>query len=267
MTATPSDDAPSRTPSDAAPSPSAPRPLRLPSAPIRAACIDLDGTLLDTAPDIAAAANAMLVELGRPTLTQAQVASFVGKGSDVLIRRCLAATAPAGAGESEADPARFADARARWQAHYDEINGRFSRIFPGVVEGIQGLREQGILLACITNKPGRFVPPLLEHFGLEQAFAFWIAGDTLPVRKPDPGQLLEAARRFGLEPRAVAMLGDSANDAIAARAAAMPVFLVPYGYNEGRPVEAVDCDGIVDSLAAFARALQSTATPLRRDGA
>lgn len=235
-------------------------------AAIRAVCIDLDGTLLDTAPDLAAAANAMLAEIGRPLLPDDRVASFVGKGADVLIRRCLLATdgaAPDGVAADaidarldEVDPAVFGDARARWLRHYEQVNGRFSRLFPGVAEGIQGLREQGIALACITNKPGRFVAPLLERFGLLHAFAFWIAGDTLPVRKPDPGQLLEAARRFGLAPQAVAVIGDSLNDAIAARAAAMPVYLVPYGYNEGRAVETVDCDGIVASLAAFARALQ-----------
>lgn len=249
--------------------PPAAGPLRLPPSPIRAACIDLDGTLLDTAPDLAAAANAMLVEIGRPMLPEARVAAFVGKGADVLVRRCLVATGADGGDRGavrgdgtdpgDVDPALFEDARTRWHAHYERINGRFSRLFPGVPEGVQALRDQGIALACITNKPGRFVPPLLERFGLDRAFAFWIAGDTLPVRKPDPGQLLEAARRFGFAPASVAMIGDSLNDAIAARAAAMPVYLVPYGYNEGRPVETVDCDGIVDSLAAFARALQSAA--------
>ncbi len=252
---------------DASASRSADRRPTLPAHPIRAACIDLDGTLLDTAPDLAAAANAMLAEIGRPTLAERRVATFVGKGADVLIRRCLVAThGGADCGQplqaldarlDDVDPALFTDTRHRWHAHYEQINGRFSRLYPGVVEGIQGLREQGVPLACITNKPGRFVPPLLERFGLQAAFAFWVAGDTLPVRKPDPGQLLEAARRFGLPPAEVVMIGDSLNDAIAARAAAMPVYLVPYGYNEGRPVESVDCDGIVGSLAAFARALQS----------
>ncbi len=225
--------------------------LRLPAAPVHAVCIDLDGTLLDTVPDLAAAANAMLVEIGRPILPQEQVARFVGKGSDVLIRRCLDAT---GGGADHAS--LLADARTRWYAHYQRLNGRHARLFPGVAEGVADLRDQRLALACITNKPGLFVPPLLERFGLGAAFAFWIAGDTLSVRKPDPGQLLEACRRFGVAPRSVVAIGDSANDAAAARAAGMPVYLVPYGYNEGAPVGSVDCDGIVDSLAVFARALR-----------
>lgn len=217
---------------------------------IRGICIDLDGTLLDTAPDLAAASNATLVDLGRPVLDAAKVASFVGKGADVLIRRCLDAT---GGGADDAD--LFARARERWHEHYEAVNGLHSCLFPGVSEGLVALSRAGVALACITNKPGVFVPPLLARFDLADRFAFWIAGDTVATRKPHPGQLLEAARRFDLAPAEVAMLGDSANDAQAARAAGMRVYLLPYGYNEGQPVSAVDSDGVVESIAAFAQAL------------
>lgn len=218
--------------------------------PIRGLCIDLDGTLLDTAPDLAVASNEMLADLGRAPLDTARVASFVGKGADVLVRRCLAAT-----GGGDDDAALLERARERWHARYERINGRHARLFPGVTEGLAELSGLGVALACITNKPGAFVPTLLDRFGLAAAFRFWIAGDTVATKKPHPGQLLEAARRFGLAPADVAMLGDSANDSLAARAAGMRVYLLPYGYNEGRPVTGVDSDGVVATIADFARAL------------
>lgn len=230
--------------------------LRGLDTPIRGLCIDLDGTLLDTAPDLAAASNAMLADLGREPLDLARVATFVGKGADVLIQRCLAAT-----GGGAEDPSRFATAREHWHRHYEQINGRYARLFPGVSEGLADLRSRGVELACITNKPGAFVPPLLEQFGLAPAFRFWIAGDTVATKKPEPGQLLEAARRFGLAPGAVAMLGDSLNDSLAARAAGMRVYLVPYGYNEGRPITSVDSDGVVPTIAALAAVLPPAASP------
>ena len=218
--------------------------------PVRGLCIDLDGTLLDTAPDLAAASNAMLVDLDRTPLDTTRVAAFVGKGADVLIQRCLAAT-----GGGADDPVRFGQARERWHVHYAQINGRHARLFPGVGQGLAELSALGLELACITNKPGAFVPTLLDQFQLAGAFRFWIAGDTVATKKPHPGQLLEAARRFGLAPAEVAMLGDSANDSLAARAAGMRVYLLPYGYNEGRPITEVDSDGVVDSILDLARAL------------
>lgn len=224
--------------------------LRGLESPIRGICIDLDGTLLDTAPDLAAASNAMLADLGREPLPDARIATFVGKGAEVLIQRCLTAS-----GGGVDDRALIARAREHWHAHYERVNGRHARLFPGVIEGLAGLDRLGIELACITNKPGAFVPALLEQFGLAPAMRFWIAGDTVATKKPEPGQLLEAARRFGLAPAEVAMLGDSLNDSLAARAAGMRVFLVPYGYNEGKPITSVDSDGIVDTIADLAAIL------------
>ncbi len=229
--------------------------------PILALCIDLDGTLLDTAPDLAAASNAMLIDLGRTPLDTARVASFVGKGAEVLIQRCLAAT-----GGGSDDETLLQQARERWHLHYESINGRYARLFPGVLEGLAELSAAGIALACITNKPGAFVPALLDQFGLADAFRFWIAGDTVASKKPAPGQLLEAARRFEVAAADVAMLGDSANDSQAARAAGMRVYLLPYGYNEGNPITDVDSDGVVATIADLARALaQSPAQSTRPD--
>ena len=226
-------------------------------APIRGICIDLDGALLDTAPDLAAATNAMLADLGREPLSEARIATFVGKGAEVLIQRCLTAS-----GGGVDDRALIARAREHWHAHYERVNGRHARLFPGVIEGLAGLDRLGIELACITNKPGAFVPALLEQFGLAPAMRFWIAGDTVATKKPEPGQLLEAARRFGFAPTEVAMLGDSLNDSLAARAAGMRVYLVPYGYNEGEPITSVDSEGVVESIAALASVLARTPSAL-----
>ncbi len=221
-----------------------------PAHRIAAACIDLDGTLLDTIPDLAAAANAMLVDLGRDALPEASIRSFVGKGAEVLVRRTLAASG------LRADDG-FPEARDRFFANYRALNGRHARAFDGVLEGLASLRRQQIALACVTNKPYEFVEPLLRQTALLDYFAFSIGGDSLPTKKPDPGQLLEACRRFGLAPAAVVAVGDSVNDALAARAAGMPIVLVPYGYNEGEPVDALPCDGIVGSLLELARAIEA----------
>jgi phosphoglycolate phosphatase len=212
---------------------------------VDAACIDLDGTLLDTIPDLAAAANAMLGDLDMAPLPQEDIRRFVGKGAEVLIQRTLAA---AGAPSLPGDP-RYEAARVRFYANYRRLNGSAAVIYDGVRDGLEGLAGLGLKLACVTNKPVEFIAPLLQRFDLEGFFDFAIGGDTLPFKKPHPGQLLEACRRWSLPPAHVLAVGDSINDAEAARAAGMPVYLVPYGYNEGRPVEAADVDGIVSSLA------------------
>ena len=235
------------------------RPVRVDFAPIRAVCIDLDGTLLDTIPDLAAAANRMLVDVGLVPLDAAQVGRFVGKGAEVLIARSLAA---AGRPEAAGSPF-YALARDRFFDNYRALNGLASVVYEGVPEGLASLRGQGLALACVTNKPVEFVGPLFERFDLARHFDFTIGGDSLPVRKPHPGPFLEACRRWSLAPSQVLAVGDSANDALAARAAGLPVLLVPYGYNEGEPVASVDADGIVSSLSELARLLQGRHVRLR----
>lgn len=219
---------------------------------IEAVCIDLDGTLLDTIPDLAAAANAMLVDLRIAPLPVAHIREFVGKGAEVLIQRTLEA--------AEVVPAYglpdYEAARARFYENYRLLNGVQAALYPGVLEGLEGLCALGLKLACVTNKPMEFVPPLLQRFALTQYFDFSIAGDTLPFKKPHPAQLLEACRRWSLDPARVMAVGDSLNDAQAARAAGMPVFLVPYGYNEGRSVYDADADGIVSSLSELPSLIQ-----------
>ena len=223
-----------------------------PRFPLRvsAVTIDLDGTLADTIPDLAAGGNAMLAELGRPELPLERIRTFVGKGIPRLVERTLT--------ESLGDAALMERALPIFERHYAATNGRHSELYPGVSEGLARLREMKVPLACVTNKSGRFTLPLLEQLGLARYFEQVVAGDTLPQKKPDPAQLVHACRGFGIEPRSMLMIGDSVNDALAARAAGCPVFCVPYGYNEGRDVLELDVDAIVASLVEATRLIEKS---------
>lgn len=212
--------------------------------PALGAIIDLDGTLLDTAADLAAGTNAMLAELGRPALPVEEVARYVGKGGEVLVHRALTGSLD---GRVDADLA--ARAMEAFLRHYARENGARCRVYPGVVEGLKSLRARGLKLACVTNKPQAFSESLLAAKGLAPWFDLIVGGDLLPRRKPDPLPMLHVCERFGIAPGRMIAIGDSDNDAAAARAAGMPVLVVPYGYNEGRPAESIDADGIVASLA------------------
>lgn len=220
---------------------------------IAAAMIDLDGTLLDTVPDLAAAAERMLGALGLPARTQDEVRSYIGKGIPNLVRRCLLASAGAARGES-----LQAEALALYHEFYFEESGRRSAVYPGVREGLDRFRAMGLRLACVTNKAERFTLPLLERMGLAPAFELVVSGDTLARKKPDPLQLLHICAKFALPPARALLIGDSANDARAARAAGCPVICVSYGYNEGENVHNLDCDAIVQSLSEAADILHST---------
>ena len=224
-----------------------------PAPPLRvkAVMIDLDGTLADTIPDLAAAANRMLRELGLAELEVEEIRTFVGKGIPKLVERALAASTG-----SMVSADSMAQALPVYERCYAEDNGRRSVVYPGVNEGLRTLREMKLPLACVTNKSGRFTTPLLEQLGIAGFFQQVVAGDTLPQKKPDPAQLLHACRGFGIAPREMLMIGDSLNDAQAARAAGCPVFCVTYGYNEGQDVRELDVDAIVPSLIEAARLIQ-----------
>jgi phosphoglycolate phosphatase len=216
--------------------------------PVRAVVIDLDGTLLHTAPDLAEAANRMLVEMGRAPVPVDIVMTYIGNGVDRLIKRVLT-----GQLDAEPDPALFARAKPIYEKHYDAVVSLYSRPFPGVVEGLQALKAAGFRLACITNKPARFTLPLLKDTGLHDFFELILSGDSLPRTKPDPMPLLHACEVFGIRPQQLLLIGDSSNDARAARAAGCHIFCVPYGYNHGEPVESLDLDRVVSSVYEASR--------------
>jgi len=213
--------------------------------------IDLDGTLADTIPDLAEAANMMLRELDRPVLERELIRTFVGKGIPKLVERALAGNL-----EGSAPAGLLARALPIYERCYAEVNGKYTVIYPGVSEGLRALRAMQLPLACVTNKAERFTLALLEHLQLARCFEQVIAGDTLPQKKPDPQPLLHACRGFGIAPGDMLMIGDSVNDVEAARAAGCPVFCVSYGYNEGRDVRELDVDAIVASLIEATRLIQ-----------
>lgn len=214
-----------------------------PLAGIRAAIIDLDGTMVDTAPDFQVAINRMREELDLAPLDIDTVKEFVGKGSENLMRRVLGTDFDAQDVER-----RFEDALHRYQHHYLQINGLHSQVYPEVREGLAAMQERGLRLACVTNKPIAFARPLLQKMGLLPFFEVIYGGDSLPRKKPDPLPMLTVCSDFGIAPHEAVAIGDSSNDAEAARAAGCRSLTVPYGYNHGQPVQSIISDGIVASL-------------------
>jgi len=215
-----------------------------------AVIIDLDGTMVDTLGDFAEALNRMLGDLELPPIAAQHIERMVGKGSEHLLRSVLnhvlehMGKAPT-AIEIEA---LYAHAWPSYQRHYLAINGHYARVYPGVEAGLQALRHAGLRLACLTNKPTSFALPLLRAKGLEGYFEQVFGGDSFDKKKPDPLPLLKTCEALQTAPARTLMVGDSSNDAQAARAAGCPVVLVTYGYNHGLPAQAVDADGYVDSL-------------------
>ena len=210
---------------------------------------DLDGTLLDTIADLAEACRLMLAELGEPLRTSGEVHSFVGKGMAVLVERCLTR-------DRAPTAERLAAAIESFKRHYTEVNGRHTRIYPGVLEGLEAWRSGGFRMGVVTNKPAIFTEVLLERMGITDFFDVVVSGDTTEHKKPHPEPILHACRWLGVEPAQNLHVGDSKNDIEAARAAGCAAFCVPYGYNEGAPVDSAECDALVsDLLAAYRLAL------------
>ena len=228
----------------------------------RAAIIDLDGTMVDTLGDFEVALNRMLVDLGLPPVTRDLVERTVGKGSEHLIRTVLAhqMALPQTLGYGPTCPARtgerlYAQAWAAYQQHYRRINGEFSTVYPGVVEGLTALRQAGLVLACLTNKPMTFARELLAAKGLAGHFSQVFGGDSFEHKKPDPLPLLRTCEALDCAVHETLMVGDSSNDAQAAAAAGCGVVLVTYGYNHGAPIRHTPALAWVDSLAEIETAL------------
>ena len=211
---------------------------------VRMVMIDLDGTLINTAPDLALAANLMLEELGMEKHPLKKIESWIGNGVATLVKRALT-----GEYDGKPDAELFDRGYALFLKHYGEHVSDDSLPYPGVVEGLDKLKAAGFRLACITNKAEAFTIPLLKNLGLHDYFELIISGDTLPKKKPDPLPLLHACEHFGITPDHGLLVGDSDNDTQAAQNAGMPVIVVPYGYNKGMDVSTLGAVAVIDSLA------------------
>ncbi len=218
---------------------------------VKMVMIDLDGTLIHTAPDLAASANRMLAELGMATHSQEQVERWIGNGVSRLVKRALT-------GEMQAEPeaALYEQAYPLFLKHYADLVSAQSRPYDGVVEGLQQLQAAGFELACITNKAESFTLPLLDDLGLRQYFKLVLSGDSLAKKKPDPLPLRHACEFFGITPDHGVLVGDSGNDTKAARAAGMPVICVTYGYAQGVDVRDLYPEAVIDSLTELPQYIQ-----------
>ncbi len=219
---------------------------------IKALAFDLDGTLIDTLPDLAVAGNRMLLALGRARVDEQQVRSFIGDGIAVLSRRLLT-----GQMDAEADSHELARGLEIFKRAYAEELVVRSKPYPGVTQGLNALGER-FPLACVTNKALAFTEPLLIGAGLRPYFRLVLGGDSLPYKKPDPHPFLHCAEQFGVSPQHLLVVGDSKNDCRAARAAGCPVVCVPYGYCGAGGIRSLDCDAIVTDLFDLATLLLKT---------
>lgn len=210
---------------------------------VKAVMVDLDGTLIDTAPEIALAANAMLDALNLSSLPVAKIQTFIGDGAAKLVERCMTETL------REAPNANLLlEAQTLFFAHYADVVS-ISQPYPQAEQGLQQLKKIGLPLACITNKPAKFTVPLLQATGLIDYFDLVVSGDTLPKKKPEPDQIFHICKQFGMEPWEALLIGDSNTDILAAKNAGCYVFTVPYGYNQGLAIDHGSVDAMIEHLA------------------
>ncbi len=218
------------------------------------AAIDLDGTLIDSAPDIAYALDRMLEAAGKQPQGIDTVHKFIGNGLARLVKRTLT-----GKMWSEPPEPVFKSAFEQFMQLYAEHNGLHSSVYPGVFDALQQLQTLGMHLCCITNKDRQFAEPLLEHFGLNEYFELLICGDDLPAKKPDPLPLHQALQHWQLQPGECLMIGDSITDIKTARAAGTRVAAVNYGYNHGEDIQLANPDWVIDSIAEICTILRDAA--------
>lgn len=206
--------------------------------------IDVDGTLVDSVPDLAFCVDEMMKRLGRPVHGEEKVRDWVGNGVERLVRRALT-----GQLDGEPDEASFRQAYPIFLELYADNTCKRTVLYPGVEEGLAYLQSQGYKLGCVTNKAEQFTLPILEQLGLRDAFGIVVSGDTLPVKKPDPRPLLHAAEKLDVTPESSLMLGDSQSDVKAARAAGFQIICMSYGYNHGEDIRQYKPDLVIDSMA------------------
>jgi phosphoglycolate phosphatase len=209
--------------------------------------VDLDGTIVDSVPDLAWCVDRMMEALGQPPHGEATVRQWVGNGVERLVKRALTGTL-----DGEPDPAAYERALPVFTELYQENTSKRSRVYPGVIEGLELLASRDFPLGCVTNKAARFTEPLLADLGIARYFALVVSGDTLPERKPDPMPLLYAAQYFGVDPQGSLMVGDSISDVKAARAAGFAIVCMSYGYNHGLDIRDFGPDAVIDSMAELA---------------
>lgn len=218
--------------------------------PITALSFDLDGTLVDTAPEIAEAVNRLLAEFRLPLLSETQITRLIGAGIEVLLQRVLDQVRfvdPVGAARIP-----FARLLQRLRVHYDATAGARECAYPGAVGALAALKSGGVRLACLTNKDSRYAQRVLRNNGLDEFFELLVGGDSLPVRKPDAAAVRHVLDHFGVAAGQFAHVGDSITDVAAARNAGVAAWVLPHGYNSGVPIRLSAPDRIFDSLAALA---------------
>lgn len=221
---------------------------------VSAIFFDLDGTLVDSVPDLTAAVNVMLRQLGLPAREEAQVRTWVGNGMDNLLHRALTNDMA-----GQAEPELFARAKPLYKAAYADHISVYSELYPGVREGLAELRDAGFPMACVTNKLVEFALPLLNQLGIDHFFATVVGGECIPRPKPAPDALLLCAERLEVPVDRGLMVGDSLNDVGAARNAGCSVVCVPYGYNHGRDIREARPDVVIDSIAELPPLLNKAA--------
>jgi phosphoglycolate phosphatase len=216
--------------------------------------IDVDGTLVDSVPDLTFCVDEMMKRLGREPWGEARVRNWVGNGVERLVQRALT-----GELDGEPDKTSYDAAYPIFLELYAENTSKRSRLYPGVREGLDYLRGAGYRLGCVTNKAERFTVPLLKDLGVYDAFRIVVSGDTLPYKKPHPAPLLHAAEFFKVAPQNALMVGDSISDVKAARAAGFMIACVPYGYNHGDDIRLAQPDLVIESLAGLRSELERAA--------
>ena len=217
---------------------------------LQAVMIDLDGTMVDTIGDFEVALNRALADLQVPTANRLLIERSIGKGSEHLIRTVLKHqfALPEMSGNTREVEQLFTPVWERYEHHYLSINGEFSNVFPGVMEGLEQIKALGLPMACLTNKPVSFTLPLIQDKGLAPYFTKVFGGDSFERKKPDPLPLLKTCEALQSLPAQTLMVGDSSNDAQAADAAGCPVVLMTYGYNHGEPIQNTPALAWLDSM-------------------
>ncbi|MDT8405342.1 phosphoglycolate phosphatase [Sulfuriflexus sp.] len=218
---------------------------------------DVDGTLVDSVPDLAYCVDEMMKQLGMPVRGEERVRQWVGNGVERLVERALVNDL-----DGYPDEALKAKAYPIYLELYAENTCVRSTLYPGVREGLDYLKKAGYKLGCVTNKAEAFTVPLLKQLGIYDEFAIVISGDTLPKKKPDPLPLLHAAEFFGVSPQQSMMLGDSVSDVKAARAAGFQITCMTYGYNHGENIADANPDGLIDSMAELESLLENAEAQL-----